>query len=390
MLSAELLKLKSGDVVIPSFENSVCLAGQTQFDRQNLQPFSTPLVETVASLSAYLLASRPSPEIVAFAYWCRRSQLLILKESYASLEGVNAKVFHITPANVDTVYMYSFVLSFLVGNYNIVRLSERRGALSDEFVHLVAQFMQQDAIGLLQSRTALIAYPATHHDLTRSFSEWCDIRVVWGGDETIERIQAIQAVDVDVCFPDRFSVALLHVASIQEAEKAARLFCADFYPFLQQACSSPKAIFWLNTTKPLQETFWQRVLLDSETLNPFAHNHKLNRYINLQTLLINDEYLKVEKVDLTQAFLRVKLSSINSLNFLKQHNGNGLVFESDLNVDQTMLSHRQLQTISYFGLADVAVAELEALRKVPLGMALSFNHIWDGIDLVQALVKSDS
>ncbi len=34
-------------------------------------------------------------------------------------------VFHIPPANVDTIFMYSWVLSMLMGNRNIVRLSRR-------------------------------------------------------------------------------------------------------------------------------------------------------------------------------------------------------------------------------------------------------------------------
>ncbi|MFC6804089.1 acyl-CoA reductase [Deinococcus caeni] len=34
-------------------------------------------------------------------------------------------VFHVPPANVDTIFIYSWLMSVLAGNRNVIRLSSR-------------------------------------------------------------------------------------------------------------------------------------------------------------------------------------------------------------------------------------------------------------------------
>ncbi len=40
-------------------------------------------------------------------------------------------VFHVPPANVDTIFVYSWALSALAGNHNVVRISERSAAAAE-------------------------------------------------------------------------------------------------------------------------------------------------------------------------------------------------------------------------------------------------------------------
>lgn len=371
--------------MILSFDNVQILAGQSKFDEQHIDAFSDELVDCVAGLSRFLIAARPSPEIIAFAYWCRKSQLVALKQLYPNLSNMSAKVFHITPANVDTVYMYSFVLSFLVGNFNIVRLSERRGVLSDEFVQLMAEFMTQDPIGLLKKRNCFISYPAEAYEHTKAFSVWSDTRVIWGGSETISQVKAIYPVANDVCFPDRFSVALLHLETYEQAKSAAELFCADYFPFSQQACSSPKAVFWQNTHAELIDTFWQSVQAKSSSFIPFESSQKINRFINFQAILMAEPNFECVDMEINPVLIRVTLKELKNLDFLKFHSGNGLVFESHIKEEESLPYHPNLQTIGYYGCDSKTLEQQHALRITPLGSALTFNHVWDGVDLIKAL-----
>ena len=73
---------------------------------------------SVAGFSAFLLKQntvREYPEIIALAFWFRQAHLAQISAAIPT-EIKNKKVhrvFHIAPANVDTVFMYSVLLSIL-------------------------------------------------------------------------------------------------------------------------------------------------------------------------------------------------------------------------------------------------------------------------------------
>ena len=77
------------------------------------------------------------------------------------------------------------------------------------------------------------------------------MRLIWGGDATVEHIRALPASKrcVDICFPDRYSLCILAAKAINEAsqielEKLISNFYNDVYLFDQNACSSPHLILW--------------------------------------------------------------------------------------------------------------------------------------------------
>ena len=90
------------------------------------------IFDSVSGFSAYLFKqvdSKQYPEIVSLAFWFRHAHLKqVLGESKSDISQKNVnRIFHIAPANVDTVFMYSLLLSVLCGNKNIVRISQRSG-----------------------------------------------------------------------------------------------------------------------------------------------------------------------------------------------------------------------------------------------------------------------
>lgn len=75
-----------------------------------------------------------------------------------------------------------------------------------------------------------------------------------------------------------------------------------------------------------------------------------------------------------------------SPNMLLHHQGDGLILScqiSSLMLEKT----NKLQTISYFGLNNAEQNQLAsvAIRAVALGQALTFDHYWDGVDLLAEL-----
>src|ERR1700734_1730472 len=119
--------------------------------RQLAAPFAAERVDLVAGVAETLLGPRRSTAsgpAAHFAFWTRRAALTKLAQSFAArvpnntLARPRGLVFHLPPQNVETVFLYSWVLSYLAGNANIVRLpheiSARMRAIVDLFLERLA------------------------------------------------------------------------------------------------------------------------------------------------------------------------------------------------------------------------------------------------------------
>ena len=94
--------------------------------------FSDAVLELCATFSTLLFKdpeARRYPELQALAFWMRPAELARLRERFAGLADASTVlkprglVFHVPPANVDTIFVYSWLLSVLAGNHNLIRLS---------------------------------------------------------------------------------------------------------------------------------------------------------------------------------------------------------------------------------------------------------------------------
>ncbi len=95
------------------------------------RPFAEEGLALVADFSAEVLAdsaARRWPEIAALGFWMRRANIARIQAAFEAACGGRLLVgrglaFHIAPANVDTMFIYSLFVSLLAGNTNIVRVS---------------------------------------------------------------------------------------------------------------------------------------------------------------------------------------------------------------------------------------------------------------------------
>nr|WP_277816378.1 acyl-CoA reductase [Neptunicella marina] len=336
--------------------------------------------------------ARAFPEIIALAFWARAANLQQIKSTITSDAFDSkqaAKVFHIAPANVDTVFFYSMLLSVLSGNQNIVRISQRSGDITRELIQLLQQFLQRKPSSLLHSLVSVVEYAAEQSDVTEALSHWSDLRVVWGGDNAIEAISGIAPQTPQLCFPDRYSIAMLHVQSAEQAKDAAQKLCSDILPFAQQACSSPKALYWWDTSLELQQQFYQQLALSlAEHKQQFDVSHQVGQVLILQRLLALGH---INCSNIWQlAGLRV--AEINNIepDAFSSHNGYGVLLSVQLQDIKHLPFDDKLQTIATYGLSQDVQQTLSnmidkhvARRHIELGSALVFNQIWDGVDLPQ-------
>lgn len=352
---------------------------------------------SVAGFSAFLLkqnTAREHPEIVALAFWFRQAHLA--KITAAMPTELNNKkvhrVFHIAPANVDTVFMYSVLLSVLCANKNIVRVSQRSGEVTWLLISLLQAYLALPEGQPLAPLVAVAEYGAEYQQVTEQLSQWCDLRVVWGGDNAIAAISAIAPATPQVCFPDRYSVAVLELNDNADFSQHARGLLADLLPFTQQACSSPKALYWLNTPAECQRHFWRQVEIALQSqIHQFEMRHKVEQHILLQTLAAGwglilasepgNNIASFAKVSNIGPISHCKVKTLTTT-MLEAHSGNGLLLEQDITTMNDIACSARLQTISYAVSGEPVPPKGDFKRMVPSGSALVFAPVWDGVDLL--------
>ena len=95
------------------------------------------VVDFLAKLARKLLApavARRHPELGSLGFFLRPAELnrtVAHMTEGDALVFPRGNVFHIPPANVDTIFVYSWALSALAGNHNVVRISERSATAAD-------------------------------------------------------------------------------------------------------------------------------------------------------------------------------------------------------------------------------------------------------------------
>ncbi|WP_047979869.1 acyl-CoA reductase [Ornithinibacillus contaminans] len=372
-----------------------------------LSPFNTNVLSFIQSLSKRLIRYRQYPEIVALGYWMRKSQIAELqviwerenKNKFIKARGI---VFHIAPSNVDTIFIYSWILSLLAGNCNIIRISGKVQQQKNILLSAVFEELSNSNNQEIADRTIVLTYP--HQDnTTEKLSLQCHTRVVWGGDNTVNTIRKIPLSPManELVFPDRFAVSIINAEAVialrnQELQQLAEQFYNDAFWFDQMACSSPKLILWTgcqDTVKNSKETFWnavEQVVKDK--------NYEFYSAVQVQKLatglwLTGED--DVTELDHRVQFSRVLFESITP-DFRERHCGGGLFYEQYLKntEDIAKIIVDKDQTISYFGYSrEELISVINQIRTrgidriVPIGKALEFQTVWDGQNFLKSFSR---
>lgn len=374
------------------------------------RPFDARAIAFVSRFSQKLLTSsgiRQFPELAALGHWFREANLQTLAKKYPvdapdALMLGRGLAFHLAPSNVDSVFMYSWLLSLMAGNVNLVRVSQKSSAAFDFLVSALKQTLEEDTGTPIRPRVILLTYAHDDH-LTQLISHACLIRVVWGGDATVKTVRAIpmRPTAIDICFPDRFSACAIQADAVLAADdKALSRLATDFYNdafwFAQQACSSPRLVAWVgqySTIDAASARFWtalEQVLARRQPENSEA--------MCMARVAASFEYAAARIARPAQARglrptqpLRLCLETALNQTAKEIHCGNGLFLETRLLVlaDLALQLSDKEQTLAVHGFTrDQLLSLASALppraidRFARFGEALAFTPTWDGQDLI--------
>jgi hypothetical protein len=386
------------------FENVEELLNQRSFD-----VFSDDTLSFLSDISESLLNSpqiRKYPDVATFAFYCRKANLNLLKRNYLidlHLRIGKGILFHITPGNVPVNFAYSLFAGLITGNINIVRVPSKDFEQVKIIVQAIRAVINEERYRSIFSKRLYIVKYGRDSSATSFFSSICDVRIIWGGDHTINDIRKspISPKSTEVTFSDRYSISIISAYKYLKCENKTKLaldFYNDTYLFDQNACTSPQTIYWFGSTnevKDAQTVFWkmlQRTLEEKQfEFQPILSVDKLTTFY-AQAISYGD--IEKEPQNSNEIW-RVKNSSIhNDISLFKCSSGyfNEVVISS---LDQLVpVISRKYQTIAYFGFTK---EELEGwLRKnrplgidriVPLGRTMDFSLIWDGYNLIHSLSR---
>ncbi|WP_395699030.1 acyl-CoA reductase [Aquabacterium sp.] len=376
----------------------------------DLPPFGTLQIDFAAALSRALTtsaAARAHPELVALGFWLRPAHVKRLIDELLSGHGQQTELlprglaFHIAPGNVDTIFVYSWLLSLLCGNRSIVRLSSRASAQTELLLDTLATLLAEPAWAPIAERVALLRYG---HDeaITARLSAACDLRVIWGGDATVNTVRALPLPPhaTELCFPDKFSLTVLKAGSVDALDDTAlaalaRAFCNDAYSFGQMACSSPRLVLWLGddaATQAARRRLWPAIEARAAQM---AHGLGTADMVNKTVaadLLAMQAAVRIEPGPNLVTRVWLHEPAVHA----ELHCGGGLFHEARLATldDIAPLLNRRIQTVSHHGFTRdelqtfVRRARPRGIdRFVPVGQALDFAPVWDGLNLWRAFLR---
>jgi hypothetical protein len=375
--------------------------------------FDPCVIEFLDAFSKSVLldrSSRPLAEMAAVAHWMRKAHMLQLRAAFEERKGnricvARGVALHFAPANVDSIFLYSWFLSMLAGNANIIRVSQTRGELIDLLLAKLNLLLQQDRFEVIRNRTLILSY-AHDDDLTQKLSECCHLRVLWGGDESVRRIRAIpmNPLASEVVFPNRFSLAVLNADELlrldsRELASLAARFCNDAYWFDQMACSSPRLVVWAGDQTycwSAQDLFWPEVEREVARRGiEYPDIIGMNKLVAAYVAAGEGFADKVHR-PMNGSASRVHLAEHAGAEYRKIECGGGLFFETEIPAlaDLAAILTEKDQTLSYFGFAKSDLVTLthslpvRAIdRIVPIGTALDFSAVWDGNNLLQSFSR---
>ncbi|XRD25650.1 acyl-CoA reductase [Lysinibacillus fusiformis] len=370
---------------------------QTLQETKTLPMFAEEVLAFANKLSKKWLRMRDYPEIVALGYWLRNTNVKQMQEQFEK-ENANVitvargTVLHIAPSNVDTIFVYSWLLSLFAGNRNIIRLSSKNQG--NEILTTIIDTLRSGNFNTIAKQTIICTY-AHDEGVTERIGKFCHTRVIWGGDTTVKKIREIPLAPLanEVVFPDRFSVALFNSEDLDDMDTLVKDFYNDSFWFDQMACSSPRLIFWLGKNKEAIECFWRKLdlLIKQEQYN-FQSALQVKKLTTAMQYSVDETTHQVVTVP---AFTRIQVTEINTSQ-REKHCGAGFFIECTVESVEEVASKLtdKDQTLSYYGLSKEEVKELvnaistRAIdRIVPVGQALNFSSTWDGQSFLTSFTR---
>lgn len=345
------------------------------------------------------------PDLASFAFFCREKNLSNLKKEHTehiSKRCGRGVALHFTPSNVPMNFAYSLLFSLISGNVTLIRIGKNNYPQVLTLLKLINKRLNTNKFKLIKKKIIIFNYEK-NIDINNFLSKNCEIRVIWGGDESINEIRnsKISSYAYELTFPDRYSLCVISSKEYLEARNfimEAKNFYNDTLTFDQNACTSPRLIIWSGEKKyndKARKIFWMN----------------FNKIIKSKNYNFRDGTI-LQKLK-SQYSAALELDGINSSIFKKQQIKSSLVKNFPKNLDNftapggffleyysknlknlNKYISIKIQTITTIGFSTKDVArQLKILNKkgvfriVLNGQSSDMGLVWDGYEMIFQMSK---
>lgn len=303
-------------------------------------------------------------------------------------------VCHWVAGNVPLLPLFSWAISVVLGNRNVIRLSSRQNDVVSPFLEVLQQLSEAGKV--IANETVVVSFDSDNVSAHRLMSEAADARIAWGGQEAVSSIRGLPThwECEDIVFGPRVSMAVVDPAVIDAG--GIRRLATDVVVFDQMACSSPQSIFVKarRNSKEFQ-SFRDRFSREFDTLSSAYPRHALDFSETYQigldrarVLLDGGEISRDRSTSWTVAVVDRPNDTVQCANRFVQL----IPFEA---LDEVFpLIPRNIQTVvSLLGTDDLAefteiAAKLGVCRFPRPGEGNNFENPWDGTGLVSRLTRA--
>lgn len=371
--------------------------------------FSDERIEFLTALSSTLFKLphvRNMPDVSTFAYWCRKSNLMRLRDQSKFQNKLKMGLglsFHICPSNVPVNFAFSLAFGLLAGNTCVLRVPTKESPTIDVLIESILKVLALPQYESLQKEIFIAKFPR-NQEVNEFWLSAADCRIVWGGDETVNHFRSLPSRprSREVAFPDRYSFCILNASSINAMEDGGlQKFCInlfnDLYLMNQAACSSPQLVAWIGGVEEVRIAklrLWPafvKIVANRYELEPV---HAIDKYVDACQIAINND--RVIEIDRSGNLLyRIELSSV-SMEQDKYRGYFGTIHEVTLRAIEELspIINERYQTLTYFGFTldeiryFISTQNLRGIdRVVPVGSAIDMGLVWDGYDIVSSLSR---
>ncbi len=388
-------------------KNLEYLVGDSKIYKDVSEPYNTNIINLLSDLSYELNNKKyykSYSDIKTLSFFCRKANLLNLKKKSKNYDdqprlGLGL-VFHVTPSNIPTNFFYSLIFGLINGNSNIVKVPSKNFEQIDIICKVLNKLLLKKH-KKIKNFIKIVRY-SDNDDYTKNISSYCDARVIWGSDKTVENIRKfrLQPRSIELTFPDRYSMSLINSnefvkLNTEKKKLLVNKFYNDTFIADQNACSSPQLILWTgNKIKKSKLLFWSLLSNLVEKKYDLSEMAAVEKYTELCKKIITDKNIKDFK-NFSNNIFTTSLKKINSE--VTAYRGKwGFFYEyetKNLNI-LNKISSKKIQTLTYFGVkkellkAFMIKNKLSGIdRIVPIGQGLDINFFWDGYDINRVLTR---
>lgn len=369
------------------------------------KPFDDEVIDFLNALSKELMrenTARQFSDVITLGFWLRKSSLMSLKERFITNDEVKigrGVVFHIAPSNVPVNYAYSLFTGLICGNANIVRIPSKDFPQIKIINDAMNKVLEDERYASLKPYINLVRYDRSS-EINGYFSAICDVRVIWGGDNTIAELRHSELPPraTEVLFADRYSLALIDAdiyLSMENKKQIAIDFYNDTYLSDQNACTSPRVVVWMGKkTEEAKAVFWRELENYADRKYQFQAIQGVDKLSQLYIAAAKYKGIKDEKKS-SNLLYRVKVSRLTP-DLMNYRGNSGYFYEYDCNDVlelRDFCNDTHCQTIGYLGNKNLLKPLIESGIKgvdriVPIGQTMAFDFLWDGYNLVNQLTRT--